>query len=434
MSRTTVFGAYDTGTFGAVERVADHVAVPAAGMPRQRLWRIVAKRTVIAQGATERPIVFGNNDRPGVMLASAVRSYINRFGVAPGETAVVFLEQRRCGAARSTISSAPALPLPLLSTRAPHCRPTSNRGRASIGIRVFEGGVVADALGRSARQRALVLSQRTGTSHSVACDLIAVSGGFNPNIQVTTHLGGRPQWQEGLAAFVPGPTAQGNGGRRRGKRHLFLVFLPQRRCAMPAWRLPRQAVSMRGLRPIPVADDELTEISAFWHVEGAKQKAFVDQQNDVTASDIRLAEREGYRSVEHLKRYTTLGMATDQGKTSNVNGLAILAELTGKTIPATGIDVSAAALHASFAWRARRRSSRQAFQADAAHAVSRLGEGARRGLHRSRNVAARAVFSEAGRERLADDGQPGGDVGSKRRRRLRRLNTRQDRSSRHGRG
>jgi methylglutamate dehydrogenase subunit C len=337
MSRTTVFGAYDTGAFGAVERVADHVAVPAAGMPRQRLWRIVAKRTVIAQGSTERPIVFGNNDRPGVMLASAVRSYINRFGVAPGETAVVFSNNDDAASTIDDLVSAGVTVAALVDTR-PALPPTLKSRARKHGIRVFEGGVVADALGSSRVAGARIIAAY-GTSQSVACDLIAVSGGFNPNIQVTTHLGGRPQWQQGLAAFVPGalPKGMAVAGAANGTYSLSS-------CLSDGANAGVAAASAGGFEAraatIPVADDGLTDISAFWHVEGAKHKAFVDQQNDVTASDIRLAEREGYRSVEHLKRYTTLGMATDQGKTSSVNGLAILAELTGKTIPATGVTAA----------------------------------------------------------------------------------------------
>jgi sarcosine oxidase subunit alpha len=333
MPRTTIFGAYDSGTFGAVERVADHVAVPAAGEPRQRLWHIVAKQTVIAQGSTERPIVFGNNDRPGVMLASAVRSYINRFGVAPGQTAVVFSNNDeaantiddlvRAGVTvAALVDTRPALPAPIKSTARRH------------RIRVFEGAAVTDAIGGQRVSGARVVAAY-GTSQTIACDLVAVSGGFNPNLQVTTHLGGRPQWQESLAAFVPGslPKWMTVAGAANGTFSLGS-------CLSDGANAGARAASATGFNgsaaPVPSTDDELTDVSAFWHVESAKHKAFVDQQNDVTIADVRLAEREGFRSVEHLKRYTTLGMATDQGKTSNVVGIALMAELTKKSIPATG--------------------------------------------------------------------------------------------------
>ncbi len=158
-------------------------------------------------------------------------------------------------------------------------------------------------------------------------------------MQMTTHLGGRPQWHDDLAAFVPGamPKGMAVAGAANGTYSLAS-------CLNEGAHAGAAAASAAGFdakaASVPAADDEPSAITAFWHVEQAKHKAFVDLQNDVTASDVRLAEHEGYRSVEHLKRYTTLGMATDQGRTSSVNGLAILAELTGKTIPATGITAA----------------------------------------------------------------------------------------------
>ncbi len=337
MLRTTIFGAYDSGAFGAVERVADHVAVPAAGEPRQRLWHIVAKQTVVAQGATERPIIFGNNDRPGVMLASAVRSYINRFGVAPGQTAVVFSNNDDAASTIDDLIRAGVTVAALVDTRASIPESIKLRARKQ-GIRVFEGAAVADALGGQRVTGARIVAAY-GTSQSVACDLIAVSGGFNPNLQITTHLGGRPHWQEQLAAFVPGPLPKWMtvAGAANG---IFSLAS----CLSDGAKAGEAAAAAAGFEAsaiaVPSAEDEPINVSAFWHVEAAKHKAFVDQQNDVTAADVRLAEREGYRSVEHLKRYTTLGMATDQGKTSNVNGLALLARLTKKSIPATGVTAA----------------------------------------------------------------------------------------------
>ena len=333
MPRTTVFGAYDSGTFGAVERVADHVAIPAAGVPRQRLWRIFAKHSVIAQGAAERPIVFGNNDRPGVMLASAVRSYINRFGVAPGGTAVVFSNNDEAANTIEDLAGAGIRVAALVDTRA--SLPASIKATArKHGVRVFENSVVADAIGSMRVTGARIIAAH-GTPQTIGCDLIAVSGGFNPSLQVTTHLGGRAQWQQELAAFVPGVLPKGMAVSGSAKGTYGLAS-----CLKEGAQAGAAAAAAGGFAgtaaAVPKADDEAIEVSAFWHVQSAKHKAFVDQQNDVTASDIALAEREGFRSVEHLKRYTTLGMATDQGKTSNVNGLAMLAQLTGKTIPATG--------------------------------------------------------------------------------------------------
>jgi len=337
MPRTTVFGAYDSGTFGAVERVADHLPLPRPGEPRQRLWHIVAKRTVVAQGATERPIVFGNNDRPGVMLASAVRSYINRFGVAPGRTAVVFSNNDEGASTIDDLAAAGITVAALVDTR-PALPPVIKARAQRLGIRIFESAAVADAIGGSRVKSARVIAAY-GTTHTIACDLIAVSGGFNPNMQITTHLGGRSRWQDHLAAFVPGTMPKGMtvAGAANGTYPLAAALREGAQAGAAAASVAGFAATAAA---IPVTQEEPFDIAAFWHVEDAKHKAFVDLQNDVTASDVALAEREGYRSVEHLKRYTTLGMATDQGKTLSVNGLAILAELTGKTIPATGITTA----------------------------------------------------------------------------------------------
>jgi sarcosine oxidase subunit alpha len=337
MPRTTVFGAYDGGTFGAVERVSDHVPEPAPGQPRQRLWRIVAKQTIVAQGATERPIVFGNNDRPGVMLASAARSYINRYGVAPGRTAIVFSNNDDGASTINDLVAAGISVAALVDTRP--ALPDAIEARAeSLGIRIFEGGVVSDALGGSRVKGARIVSA-AGVVQAISCDLIVVSGGFNPNMQMTTHLGGRPQWREDLAGFVPGSMPKGMTAAGAANGTFSLAS-----CLVEGARAGTAAAAAAGFdaKPIaiPASDDEPNSITAFWHVDRAKHKAFVDFQNDVTANDVALAEREGFRAVEHLKRYTTLGMATDQGRTSSVNGLAILAELTGKTIPATGITTA----------------------------------------------------------------------------------------------
>jgi sarcosine oxidase subunit alpha len=337
LPRTTVFGAYDGGTYGAVERVSDHMIQPAAGQPRQRLWRIVAKQVVVAQGATERPIVFGNNDRPGVMLASAARTYINRYGVAPGRTAVVFTSNDDGASTINDLAAAGITVAALVDARP--ALPEAIEARAeALGARIFEGGVVSDALGRTHVTGARIIDA-SGAVHKISCDLIVVSGGFSPNMQMTTHLGGRSQWRDDIAGFVPGtmPKNMSAAGAANGSFSLAS-------CLADGARAGSSAASGAGFDAKPIAvpssDDEPSSVTAFWHVDRAKHKAFVDFQNDVTAADVALAEREGYRSVEHLKRYTTLGMATDQGRTSGVNGLAILAKLTGKSIPETGITTA----------------------------------------------------------------------------------------------
>ena len=330
--RTTLTGAYDSGTFSAVERVADHVLKPAAHTPRQRLWRIVAKRTIVATGATERPIAFGNNDLPGVMLASAVRTYVNRFGVTPGRNAVLFTNNDDGARTAADLHAAGARVAAIVDAR-PEPSASVRKIADATGARLISG-VVSDAQGRLAVTGARIIPY-SGEALDIPCDLITVSGGFNPNVQITTHLNGKAKWDDTLAAFVPGnlPNGMSVAGAAAGDFALS-------KCLANGSRWGADAATDTGYPVkvpfVPTVASTGYDIVPLWRVKEAKHKAFVDFQNDVTANDIALAEREGYRSVEHVKRYTTLGMATDQGRTSNVNGLAILAEITGKSIPETG--------------------------------------------------------------------------------------------------
>ena len=336
LRRTTGFGCYDGGTYGAVERVSDHLASPAPGAPRQRLWRLVARKVVLAAGATERPIVFGGNDRPGVMLAGAVRTYINRFGVAPGRRAVVFTNNDY-GAATATLARAGIEVAALVDSR-PQPTDEVRRLAETSGVRLISG-VVAGALGKT-RVIGARIRTHDGQQLDLACDLIAVSGGWNPNIQLTTHLGGKPSWNEHLQAFLPGaalPPGMSLAGAAGGAVTLDKALATGNAAgSAAAVESGQTAIAV----PVPTAAAESDAIAPLWRVDSPAGKAFVDQQNDVTDKDIALAEREGFRAVEHLKRYTTLGMATDQGRTANVNALAIMAEITGRSIPETGITVA----------------------------------------------------------------------------------------------
>ena len=329
MPRTTVFGVYDGATFGALERVADHVLVPAAHQPRQRLWRIVTRRAILAAGAIERGVVFGGNDRPGIMMAGAMRCYLNRFAVTPGRRAALFTtnddgwrtarDLLDAGLEVTIIDSRRALP-PYLADRA---------GSA----RIIAGGEVIATSGRLAL-RSVTVRTPAGTE-TIAADALGVSGGWDPAVHLTCHHGGRPVWNDDLAAFVPGPLPDGlvAVGAANGSMALG-------RCLAEGAAAGRRAADDVGFfapsLELPRTDDEPFAVTPLWHVAASTQKAFVDFQNDVTADDIALAAREGFQAIEHLKRYTTLGMATDQGKSANVNGMAIMAALTGRSIPATG--------------------------------------------------------------------------------------------------
>lgn len=337
MRRTTVIGTFDGGTYGALERVSDHLPSSPKGLPRQRLWRIVAKQAVLASGATERPIVFGNNDRPGVMLAGAVRTYINRYSVAPGRRAVLFANNDYAGSTALDLARAGAEVVAIVDSR-PGSTDTVRVIAREVGCPLMDGAVLIDAVGAK-HVKGAVVRKADGSTETLLCDLIAMSGGWNPNIQLTTHLGGKPQWNEPLATFTAGglPPGLSVAGAASGAFSLT--------AALESGVDIGKAVSLRcGYQSVdcatPSAISESDAITPLWRVSGGRGKAFVDQQNDVTTLDIELAEREGFRSVEHLKRYTTLGMATDQGRTSNVNALAIMAELTQKSIPQTGMTMA----------------------------------------------------------------------------------------------
>lgn len=337
MRRTTVFGAYDAGTYGALERVSDHLAQSKHGLPRQRLWRIIAKRTILATGATERPIVFGGNDRPGVMLAGAFRTYLNRYAVAPGRRIVVFTNNDS-GALTVTEAALAGLEVVAIVDSRRELSSEMSKAATTAGTRMISGGVVVDTSGKT-KLSGVIIRTRDGEDVRLSCDCLVISGGWSPNLQLTTHLGGKPTWNDEIAAFVPGtlPPGMSVAGAARGAFGLRSALDEGAKAAS-------EAVASLGLKsgtPTgPRADNQPYGISPLWIVEASRSKALVDFQNDVTASDIALAAREGFRSVEHLKRYTTLGMATDQGRTSNVNALAIMAKVTNRSIPATGMTVA----------------------------------------------------------------------------------------------
>jgi heterotetrameric sarcosine oxidase alpha subunit len=330
MPRTTVFGVYDQGTYGAIERVSDHVALALAHQPRHRGWRIMARHAVLAAGAMERGIAFGDNDRPGVMLASAVRSYVNRFGVAPGKRAVVFTTGDDGWRTVKDLSAAGVDIAAVVDAR--------DRAVARDEARpwpVLPGGVVERALGGQ-QLRAVTVRHKLGGTTTIPCDLLAVANGWNPTVHLTCHLGGRPVWDDGIKAFVPGTLPPGMSVAGVAAGHLTLA-----EALADGAKLGAEAAATEGfsapLAPLPVAaHPESAATEPLWRVKGSKGKVFVDLQNDVTAKDIELAAHEGYGAVEHVKRYTTLGMATDQGKTANVTGLAVLAEIAGCTIPEIG--------------------------------------------------------------------------------------------------
>ena len=337
-ARTTAFGLYDHGVVGLLERVTDHLGSP-GHLPRERFRILRAGRIVLATGAIERPFVFGGNDRPGVMLASAAATYVTRFGVAPGRRAIIATNNDSAYQAAATLARA-GIETTLLDCRERLPDGAAEAARAA-GVALRAEAVPVDARG-TAGIRALDIGRRFGDRYlaedGVACDIVGISGGWTPVINIGSHRGLRPVWNEELSAFLSGdaglePVAL--AGAAAGQFTTAAAIAGGEAAGEAAagacrGRLRKQA-------PEPATGWE-RPLQPLWEVRdpGRHLKGFVDPQNDVTADDVRLAHREGFVSVEHLKRYTTLGMATDQGKFGNVVGLALMAEATGRSIPETG--------------------------------------------------------------------------------------------------
>ncbi len=314
-----------------------------AGQSCQRLWRLRAHQVVLASGAIERPLVFANNDRPGVMLASAAGGYLNRYAVRPGKRAVVFTNNDSAYATALDLAAA-GLEVRVVEARTEAGGDLAQRARRS-DIEILEGRVVVEARGRR-RLRGVEVRRLTeggvgDEAQDLDCDVLAMSGGWSPAVHLHCHAGGKLEWRERGACFVPAATPQSSraAGSANGTFGLAACLAEGRNAGTDA--AAEAGFLRRGRAPrAPRAEDTADQaLLPLWQVpapNGSKAKAFVDIQYDVSADDIRLAAREGYRSVEHMKRYTTAGMATDQGKTAGINAQAILADELGKDIPEVG--------------------------------------------------------------------------------------------------
>jgi sarcosine oxidase subunit alpha len=341
LNRSTVFGYYDHNVIGAVEKVSDHLPVPPRGHPRQRMWLLYPQRVVLATGATERPLVFGNNDKPGVMLASAVRSYVNAYGVKPGKRALVTTNNDDAYRTAIDLHRAGVFVTAVVDSRAHPESPLVDELK-KLSIRLITGSTVGAAEGGKRVKRAQIVSTLGDTldPESIDCDLIACSGGWNPNLHLHSQSGAKPVYDDSILSFVPGVSRQAetSAGAAAGSFAL-------QDCLTEGHNAGHEAAILAGFKgrkgkAAKAEDEGAYAIEALWISPTPYNKAykqFVDQQNDVKASDVELASQEGYDSVELLKRYTTQGMATDQGKTSNVNALAILACQRGEPIPEVGI-------------------------------------------------------------------------------------------------
>lgn len=348
--RTTAFGYYDHNFVGAVERRTDHLGERIPGT-RQRLHRIRAKKVILTTGALERPLVYGNNDVPGCMLASAVSTYINRYAVVPGNQLVVMTTNDYAYQAAIDWRNSGREVVAVIDTRKTAKSELPNLAR-DMGIKVLTGKAVINVKGNRRVSAVEVASLNddgsavTGKTFKLNCDTVASSGGWSPVVHLSCHTGSKPVWNADIHGFVPGMAneRQLHAGGAVGIYNLSDVLESGASTAVKVGEaLGARLNESYGLPP-KVQAEHITKAMELYHIPHTKPtsrapKQFVDYQNDVTAAGIELATREGYESIEHVKRYTAMGFGTDQGKTSNINGMAIVAKVLNRSIADTGTTI-----------------------------------------------------------------------------------------------
>lgn len=351
LSRSTAFGFYDHNFVAVTERRTDHLGASAPGLCRERIHRVRAKQVILATGALERPLVFAHNDIPGVMQASSVSAYIIRYGVAPGNRLLLFTNNDNAYQSAIDWHRAGRQVVAIVDSRR-NLRGTMYETVCALGINVKSGHAVIEAEGgkrvKSARI-ALLSAQGTeieGRAESVDCDLIACSGGWSPAIHLSSHTGSKPVWDESICGFVPGPTKENilSVGACNGEYSLSGCLSNAAETGLSAAESAGYRISSFEVPYFQVEEPEVHPQEAIFlipHDKGISRapSQFVDMQLDVTADSIEIAVREGFESVEHIKRYTALGFGTDQGKLSNVNGIGILAKMLGRSISEIGTTV-----------------------------------------------------------------------------------------------
>ncbi len=348
LTRATAFGYYDHNFLGLVERVTDHVARNTQKRPRERLWRVRARQVVLATGAIERPLVFANNDRPGVMLASAVSTYINRYAVVPGSRAVVFANNDSAYGTALDLADAGITVSAVVDVRSEPGGELPSQVRAR-GIEVLGGHVVADVIGRKRVKAVKVVrlsasgDATEGPARKISCDLVAVSGGWNPTVHLHAQSGGKPRFDVEKGCYVPGDPVQAehSAGACNGAFSLG-------RCVAEGSIAGASAAQAAGFgdgnvsREAPATSDPEEEpLHPMWMVPSRahlshEHNRFVDLQPDVTVADIAVSVREGYDLSGLMSRYTALGFGTDQGRMGSVNGMGIFAQIMGADIQTVG--------------------------------------------------------------------------------------------------
>jgi sarcosine oxidase subunit alpha len=345
LNRTTVVGHWHHNFLMLFERVADHdPARLRTGAPRHRLWKVRAHQVILATGAIERPIAFANNDRPGIMLASAARGMVERYGVAPGASGVLFTNNDDAYQTALVLKAA-GVAVRVVDSRARADGPLPAKAREQ-GIPVDAGSVISavnTSFGGLSVTDVRIASYRKGQGRVIketraACDFVAMSGGWNPALHLWCHNGGKIRFDDQLQTYRPDRHADRITAVGAANGSFTLASILEEASAAGS-----RLAGSGNVHPVPaVMQAGQQPMEPIWFAPATGKynegnKHFIDFQNDVTAADLELAQREGYESVEHTKRYTTFGMATDQGKTSNLNGLGVLSEATGKPIPEIGV-------------------------------------------------------------------------------------------------
>ena len=325
MKRTCVFGMFDHGIFGAIEKLKDSKI-------EQIFWKIVSKKSLLCSGSLERLIPFQNNDLPGIMLSGSIRSYINRWGIKSFSDVLLFTNNDDAYSTAIDLLENGINCAGVIDTR-------ENPRTFDPRIKVYKNSQVINARGKMYLEGIDIIN-KDGNKKYIKCKYLGVSGGWNPNMQISSHTGVKPVWNEKILAFIPGKNNISSHLKAIGSANGMFTF---NECILDAEKNVLEVLHNLKFKPqkykLPSTQQQTSDISPFWYVKHGDKRKWVDLQNDVTVKDIEMAYLENFRSVEHLKRYTTLGMGTDQGKTSNITGLAILASFSKKSIPEVGTTV-----------------------------------------------------------------------------------------------
>ena len=341
-NRSQVFGYYDHNMLVMSERISDHLPKTKKYTPKQRLWYIRAKEVLISSGSIERPLVFGNNDAPGVMLSSAAKEYLKIYGVLVGKKPLIFTNNDS-GYETAIEFKKNGIDPVILDTRKDPSSEIVNEAK-SLNIDIKFSYVVIAAKGYKKVKSADIAKisedkKQLSQIENINCDCICVSGFWTPTIHLASQSGNKTKFNGDIDAFIPGQSKQNETvlGSAKG---IFTLEETLKTSFEKGSELSKKITNKENNISVPsVVEKKYTNHDKFWCVplpEGKKYKRFLDFQNDVSVSDVELALREGYRSIEHVKRYTTLGMATDQGKTSNLNGLQLVSDVENKVVPQVG--------------------------------------------------------------------------------------------------